>query len=670
MKGRKTKGSSMLLIISIFGILSIVGTSMLAAMTANYKLRIQENDRVKNLYSAESGIDKAYLSLIDEVKAAINIGKNEAEAEKNKNKTIAEKNEIFKNKYLLYLNNNLNYIEEPFDITGGEALVSCNLEDVDGTFTETLTTKVATLTSKYTDNKGKERAVSVSYNINIPTDYITVGSGDIESMINYSIATDGNLNIDNSYVNDELTMVGDIWVKGIRNTGMYENPIMFKYDGGINILNSQIEFENDVITASNLKVENSEIEIDDDNAGRIFAENILLGSAIEANDEGNAELDAEDSDIYIANDLVLTSSKASASIANLYGFNDVNLIEDGNEVRGSSSIIINNTKWPISSEYNVNVNKNAYIMGSAYIKTNEDIYQTGESVAIKGNYKAYTYPLGGKYDETQYVYLDPLVLIDKDKNGELLSVGDKAVHFESVANNETLRNELSLKLGGIMLPKDKTYTAGAAISNEKATGTSYSLAKEEDIRNQKSEFVKHAYYMGDENFNVDQFENGEPDMNHTVEKQINWSATDTLESVENDLYYKKVVGDLVIILSNDKNTTIKITRGSKNKTIAIKKGDFIKEEKVNNSKQILLINRGVVQLDNVQGFDGVILSVGNIDMNGCRYDVGSAKKLGTIIEENKAILAPIFTVTSGSGSIETPITAENLISKEKWTLIK
>lgn len=57
---RKKKGSSLIYVIIIFMFVSVVSTAMISMISANYRARVVENNRVENLYGSDSGIDVAY----------------------------------------------------------------------------------------------------------------------------------------------------------------------------------------------------------------------------------------------------------------------------------------------------------------------------------------------------------------------------------------------------------------------------------------------------------------------------------------------------------------------------------------------------------------------------------------------------------------------------------
>ncbi|MEG2288736.1 MAG: hypothetical protein RSA29_01660 [Clostridium sp.] len=711
MKKRKTKGSSMILVIAIFGILSTLGVAMLGTTYANYKLRIEENNRVKNLYSAESGIDKAYVQMskiiddgikkgIEEVeKAILEASKLISDKPEDKVVTIERQNSIFKNKYTEYIVANLggetrNKISGIYRAGESEAIVTCKLKNKgEEILNDDVVDKIAKLTSRYTDSNGKERVVSVAYTLIVPEDFRTVDKvdGKVSPIINYSIATDENLIIrNNDGVKTEMTINGDIWVQGTRSNNMAANPTTDKYKGGIEITNTDVNFVGQVNTASNISVDNisadkSVITFQDiDDRGKeidtnVFAENIFLGNLINSDSSSRIEVKGNYTDktkktnVYLANDLVISSNDAKVNVDNLYGFNDITLksdINNGKEVRESSSIIINSMSWP-QNKAELKVNNSAYIMGTAYIKTKAEPYQTGESVALKGNYKAYSQPMvdkDGSVIKYQYEYLDPLMLVTKNQAGKGLTLQEKAEYFKAYSEN------LELRTGGISLPLE-TYTAGAYISNSQDLANPIKLPKAtvetqtEAINKFKGEFVKSVYYMNSddyktENLNED-FLSGKP--KNTVASEINWSGVDRLIAEKGNIIDIK---DIKVILNNNADRIIdvssnKISILEKDKTL-ITNGEISYDSNVN----YVIVTKGIVNFNSSKTCNGIVVSLKDINIANQSGSIGLTRGLSEDdINKNKGILDLIF--TKGENLVtERVITAKDIINKEKWTLEK
>jgi hypothetical protein len=674
MRRRKTKGSSMLLVIAVFGILATLALAMLGATYANYKLRVEENNRVKNLYSAESGIDKAYARITKVVEIAI----EEGIAAGNKETTIKKQNEIFKGIYKDYIDDNLiDYVSGEYVVNSNKADVRCELK-APAIKKEDLDYKIVKLTSTYKDDKGKERVVSVSYNLVTPEDYriLDKADGSTSELINYALAADGNLTIatDSSHVKESKVEVdGNLWIQGLRSKDMAKNPTVDKYKGGIEINNTDTEFKGQVNTAANISVDKSKVILKPVTLGltevdnRVYAENIFLGNLAEGDVDSGIDVDCSKAELYLANDLVVGASDAKINIKNLYGFNDLNIAtptDNGQVVRGSSSIIINSMKWP-NNKGNLTVSDSAYLMGSAYIKTHREPYQTGESVALKGNYKAYAKDSNGNYKDSQYEYLDPLVLITKSAEGQPLNVVDKAEHFVDYSNS----SDASIRVKGISLPQ-KTYTAGAYISGEKVHGTSASLNTEEldKVENMKKRFVQAVYYMGNEDFDVDKFQQGKAI--YTVENQINWDGVSSLIANRGNIIELE---NMVILLNDDENRDIEI---NDNKLILRHENNeaaYNTEFNRDASKDItyIVVTKGDVNYTGTKDYKGTIISLKDINIKNSKGQIGTAKISEDDIKDkkNKGVLDFIF--TQGENLVtERTILATDLITKEKWTLEK
>jgi len=674
MRRRKTKGSSMLLVIAVFGILATLALAMIGATYANYKLRVEENNRVKNLYSAESGINMAYARITKVVEIAI----EEGIAAGNKETTIKKQNEIFKGVYKDYIDDNLiDYVSGEYVVNSNKAEVKCELK-APTVKKGDLDYKIVKITSTYKDDKGKERMVSVSYNLVTPEDYriLDKADGSTSELINYTLAADGNLTIatDSSHVKEgKVEVDGNLWIQGLRSKDMAKNPTVDKYKGGIEINNNDTEFKGQVNTAANITVDKSKVILKPITLGltevdnRVYAENIFLGNLAEGDVDSGIDVDCSKAELYLANDLVVGASDAKINIKNLYGFNDLNIAtptDNGQVVRGSSSIIINSMKWP-NNKGNLIVSDSAYLMGSAYIKTHREPYQTGESVALKGNYKAYAKDSNGNYKDSQYEYLDPLVLITKSAEGQPLNVVDKAEHFVDYSNS----SDASIRAKGISLPQ-KTYTAGAYISGEKVHGTSASLNTEEldKVENMKKRFVQAVYYMGNEDFDVNKFQAGKAI--YTVENQINWDGVSSLISNRGNFIELE---NMVILLNDDENRDIEINDNKLILRHENKEAAYNTEFNRDASKDItyIVVTKGDVNYTGTKDYKGTIISLKDINIKNSKGQIGTAKLSEDDIKDkkNKGVLDFIF--TQGENLVtERTILATDLITKEKWTLEK
>lgn len=76
---RKKRGSSLVSVVIILGMLVTVGTAMVSMTVGDYKMRMTESTRIKNLYSSESGLDVAYDILIKTFDSGIQYGMQKVE---------------------------------------------------------------------------------------------------------------------------------------------------------------------------------------------------------------------------------------------------------------------------------------------------------------------------------------------------------------------------------------------------------------------------------------------------------------------------------------------------------------------------------------------------------------------------------------------------------------
>ncbi|WP_404988476.1 hypothetical protein [Clostridium culturomicium] len=683
---RKTKGSSMLLTIAIFGILTILGSSMLAVTTANYKMRITENKRVQNLYSAEAGLDMAYIELVKQVNKAIETAQ-----------TV--EGEAFQDAYDEYIINILpSEVAGEYDVVGTDVkpVVSCKVETKSK---NSKSVKEVLLISTYVKDD-VNRIVSVAYDIETP-DISFINKGELSGITKYSLATDKDLFVKNS---SDLSVNGDIWVQGtmpIRNTAITLNE---KYDGGVILENSRVKVSNDIATASNVKLLNSEMNFNVDTEEKnIYAENIFVGKGNNIKNIKNS-LAGDKLSAYLANDLVIDSEDAIVTMGNFYGFNDVNTIDKNNldmmneMARGSSSIIINSMEWP-KDNAKIDIRTSAYIMGAAYINTSTP-YQTGESVALKGNYEAYTAPVNGNYNESQYEYFDPLVLITKklvekkDANGNVvkdekgntvyeykeMDISDKKEHFIDYAEDEF---NASIRKSNISFPKE-TYTAGAFIS--KGEIKSYDIGdKITEIAKFKNDYVKEVYYMGkekedaiygDDEFNrkiIEYKDEAKKIPLYTVEGQINWTNVDKIIADNSNKNKFRIFTvsqgkkDLTVILNSDERSTIEITKQGNGGNVSVKIGGQVGNNSLKSTDNMLIVTKGEVVCRDLSELNATIFSQGEINIENCSGNIGAKYSLKDWLKDE--IIKLIFS-TSSEVDTEVNMTVQDLITRGKWTLVK
>lgn len=304
--------------------------------------------------------------------------------------------------------------------------------------------------------------------------------------------------------------------------------------------------------------------------------------------------------VYAMNDLILNGEKSSINLnGGFYGINS-NRSQDEltGKINNSSAIIVNTDD--IGNGSSIKIGQEAIIMGTAYINTTPEAYQTGESVSVKGNYIAYTVDNGN----VEFKYYNPLQLAKLD------SVDEKAKYFKDNIKNA----KGTIRLDGISLP-DNTTSIGATISNNevKLNNKNATLDNITDISiNQVEKYEKAINYIG---------------------SLINTKNNDNSEIEFPDKEVRKIVD---IKESNGKLTKAIIYIDSKNDkggTLTIKYGTSteVRDNEINLGNGIgagIIVTKKNVILDSKNlKFNGTIITAGNLD-------VKESKKFDLVYDDN------------------------------------
>lgn len=507
---KKKRGSSLAYVLLITAGVMVVGTTCLSTLSMGLKTTIQENKRVQSLYGADAGIEWAKSLLIGTFQTATEYAEQQVKEEYKydfDSSKLEDLNLLFKQKFREFVspnesnkdNVNNEFVQalvdkKYYDSTDKSSAIEIGFSD-DETGIEP---KFEVISSNYEDDTYRielksmfesddsgiknEREISVVFEIKVPDfqgQYLDE-SVDVYPVFNDKVmAIDGDLNISDSNVN----VSGDIFVVG-NEVKEFEFPQYDKYKGGITLINSTLTSKNDIVTANTMNLI-SDSTLD---GNSLYARNLYLGST-NATDYPIDSWTVKDnevklSEVVVDNDLAIKAKNSSVTIDKFYGINDKTyekLTMDAEEPdinktsKTSSSIIVNQTEGS-----SLKINEEAYIMGVAYIDTQDGKYETGESIAVKGNYVAYTQPLvGTDFESAQFNYYNPLYLVDKinDKSLSVLQKNDYFYEFAkkqatSISNDQVNNNDQIilnkensiLKSGGIQLPdSDNVYTVGAIV---------------------------------------------------------------------------------------------------------------------------------------------------------------------------------------------------------------
>ncbi|SHJ71214.1 hypothetical protein SAMN02745163_02398 [Clostridium cavendishii DSM 21758] len=499
---KKTKkGMSILVVVGFLAVLAILGVSILAVVGADYKMRMDENRRIENLYAADSGLEIARGILV----------KQFSEATKAGNASITDKskaNDEFKLAFKSYLKDNLtNSLQHSdsnpnpeYDILKEKRSYIKNLS-IEPTIAQTVTEngiKVLDitkgefdlkLTSSFTDKTNKERIVSVTYGIKVP-DYSTISSSGLpyphKSLYTNVFSSDGDILIDGKGAGS-VFVIGNMWAKGNKASDSdIRSDINNKYQGGITIKSApdaNIDFSGKLRTASTLTIEDANVTVrESSKVGGIsgltvqglYAENLVVKRTNEnssgvvglttLHDQANSitEPNKVNSSAYVYNDLFLKGERVQATFNDsYYGLNNMSKARPTQTYRQSSSIIFdskvygdNGTKVTFNPKKEYSNNNSKYkndilLAGVGYLKTDIDKpYKTAESVGFKGNYETYTKPV----ENGIYEYVNPVQVItekiEKDSKGKDVkkklqgedTTNDLAKFFKENYNKETYKN--------------------------------------------------------------------------------------------------------------------------------------------------------------------------------------------------------------------------------------
>ncbi|QAA31167.1 hypothetical protein [Clostridium manihotivorum] len=542
------------------------------------------------------------------------------------------------------------------------------------------------LVSVYQDNNGNEaRKVSAVYYIDIPNYSGTYGKKSVtlpmNGVIKKAIAADGDLIIDSV---NTANVSGDVFIKGSDNTG--SGSIAYtKYSGGIAVNNSvNVNFYNGkVVTSRTFRLLNNanNVNVTDDN---LYASNIYVGK-----DENGSAYDSHlnvTKAAIIDNDLAMNATSSYAHLnGGLYAISDIrrtDYAKAGAKEKSSSSIIMNSTDD--SSE--IIVNGKAYIMGTAYINTSE-AYQTGESVAVKGNYNAYATMIPQDGADYLFKYYNPLTLIDKKD----ITVFDKAAHFYNYATNSKYNGSLNITKK-ISLPtnNNSTISVGAFISNGIVYKSNYTddSSFQSDLLSKQYEFAQQVYEMG----NVPTTDTV------TLSKDYNNGAV--VKNVSNQINLPQNNSNVDYTdISNDSSNNCIIINTNPNKRIFIKgknysfketpvttgsNPDIVIDRQNNQNMSSVIISAGDVYLSGNISYTGTIITKGNVKIQGrasgenisitqnsdivnkiCTKYYSKLKSILNISDVNSQIASNTLVV---SDSVQNAVNLNDIIHKGLWKI--
>lgn len=516
-------------------------------------------------------------------------------------------------------------------------------------------------------NGPNQRSIQATYTIRVPDYMQSLKTYSIFN--NKSLVVGKNMNINNI---NNFNVNGDVFVQGEMESEDETGEIDYdKYLGGIKIDRSKnVNFNDDVITRSTFNV------IDDVGVNikaNLYARNVYAGKGNDFasgldTENGKSKLDIAN-DLVVDNDLTLKAKNTDITIGNFYGINDKTVKNNSNECkdRNSSCIIVNGNE---NSNVKIKDNGSAYIMGVAYIDT-KDIsgeksqpYKTGESVAVKGNYIAYSIPNESKTNE-KFSYHNPLYLLDDDGSGD--EVDQKSEHFQQYWHDKLI------DAGGIQLP-DNTWANGAIVYkdiNKKIqvkndpTKKINQMTEENIIKPKRRDYAAKVYKFG-ETASDDDYTDGE-DSATDVSELMDFSNIDVNYSLNNQV--KK--SEKAIFNKEDRKIIIRESNGEDSIDVPDdSKSDIIINAK-NGMLNAVIATAGDVEIDENVTFNGGIITNGNLNIKGngitIKNDINVVKKVQS---ENTDLFESVF--KDGQYDVSTTMNYDlsSYLVNKLWKLIK
>ncbi len=689
-KRKKKKASTFVIVVVVMAVIFTTGTTILAVTANDYKMRINESKKLQNLYEADSGLDVVENIIIKTSQEAIKYADKEVKKEftklDDKDRSKDKINELFKDKFYEFLITknkqtiNVNNVPKNVDILeylilerkyiksileSGTLQFDSAISDRENSFIieipeggyikNTNNGKVSNITielkSTFENSEGElknKKTVSTKYVVRAPEYNSEITSINIYPIFDgKAITADGNMNLSNG----NLTINGDIWVKGNENLGDNPEYTFDKYKGGIKLENTKFNINGNIYTSNTFHLNNAVSEASVD--GDIYAKNIYVGKSINSNISQSNNISFE-KNVIVNNDLALNATNSNVMIKNnFYGINEKTTeVSTANKALNSSSIIVNDT----SKTSSITVNKDSYIMGVAYLNATDESgnkYQTGESVAVKGNYLAYTDVediLNGK-DNITLKYYSPLQLLES-KNGQS-NASMKADYFAEYYSKDT--NYYKFNDGGVNL-KGNVKSVGASVKDSSGNIKKANITSEDLnlVNEQRNEFARNVFAMGDAT-GFENLYNGQ-EVKRTVSNQIDFDKVKDI-----NIQDIKSENGVVILRGNNENIVIENNKiGDKE----VKKG--------------LIITNGNITIKGNFEFTGNIITTGNINFEGAgersiSYDPQVVRGILTL---NYDILKDIFNESQGKREEIKVTSASELYSADKflerslWRIVK
>lgn len=688
----------MVMVVITMAIIFLVGTTVLGFTSSTYKRKVSESKRMQNLYEADSGLDIVENIIIKASQEAIKYADTKVKEGFTQNTIIAtadktEKevaNELFKSSFysfltdnkvvvngtdtdlLLYLVSNLKTIDSVEDreiktIDAVDPSVGYIIEVPENGY-EVVTGESGEkwinidVNSNF-ETKGSElkqrRTVSINFKVKAPEYNSEINIVDIYPVFDgKSITADGNMKVEGG-TESNLDITGDVWVKGVDENLTGEDFTFDKYKGGIYLNNTGFDITGNIYTANTLHLENNIKGTAGHNSlvdGDVFAKNVYVGKGSYSGGSTNNKIDFN-KDVTVNNDLAINSTNSVINLKNnFYGINDrTTEVDSAGKALNSSSIIVNEVSTP--SE--LNIEKDAYIMGVAYLNATDasgNQYQTGESVAVKGNYLAYT-DVSGILDPNSNAtlkYYSPLQLLESI-NG-VSNADMKSNYFANYFNNKD--SKYKFNDGGVTL-KGNVHSVGTSIKNSDGEILKGGITVETNkvVDAEREEYARNVFAMGD--------------TTGISESTDIYGGQTVLKTVANQIDFEKLEGVKGENFNTDKG--LLVLKG-KNEKINIKDGRL---NGVDVSKGLIISNSDIV-IEGDFNFTGTIITSKDITFIGDGNKVinYSPQVVREVIASNYDKIKDIFNGSASSkkgsevkiNSSSELLSTEGFLEKSRWKI--
>lgn len=566
---KKKKGSSILITVGMFAMLSILIMSVLAMTTSGYSLRIKNNKRIENFYAADSGLEISQKVLHDYlgkvVKASLNKVDEYVQSKPDGKLSQSEKEEKFQEFFKDIIlkggslkDNTGNVIEQlktvkdevelpsnydSFKRDGKNIEIQSEIKSLKKDGTEIVIPTIPykdiykfslNVKSNFTDKDNKDREVEVDFDILIP-EYgkllVRAKNSKAPNILNYIVGVDGDYTI----TTDTTTSVlGDMWVKGntpndreVNSENKYDGGIVVRQPEGSAYSAPEVRWDGTIATNGTLNISNiifkSGIE------GQSGEENIFVRN-IKIDNKDDKKMDSslfgDKTNLHVYNDFLLQGIKNKIVLNNFYGLNDINDYEKNWEnkklenAQKSSSMIINSEDF--GKDSSIDIKNDLYILGTSYLDLKGDDYQTGQSTIMNNISRPYTM----RYDDYFYQYKrygdSGIHIATKDKDGKELSFSGE--QSKVALAEQFYKTNTSYFKAGLTVPENNIASTGVILANNQAIARAPRVEQIEKAEKKQGEFAKEVFYMGNNEGNYGQKEFWNNKVNETVNSSFNWNG--------------------------------------------------------------------------------------------------------------------------------------------------